>query len=87
MADSLDGKRTASEAYRMSHKGSLIKLMSDSISMTSDYHYDPFCDSMNPGIGALNMMDFAKTVSCFYVKITQQFIEIYKQLEVTCNDR
>ena len=42
MADSLDGKRTVSEAYRMSHKGSL---MSDSLSMTRDYLYDPFCEA------------------------------------------
>ena len=41
MAESLGGKRAASDEYRMSLKGSR---MSGSLSMACDYHYDPFCE-------------------------------------------
>ena len=41
MAESLDGKRTAGDKYQKSLQG---PRMSDSLSMTSDYHYDPFCE-------------------------------------------
>ena len=41
MAESLDGKYAASDDYRRSFHGSR---MSDSLSMASDYYYDPFCE-------------------------------------------
>ena len=41
MAESLDGKHAASDDYRRSFHGSR---MSDSLSMASDYYYDPFCE-------------------------------------------
>ena len=41
MAESLAGKEATSDEYRRSFKDSR---MSDSLSMASDYHYDPFCE-------------------------------------------
>ena len=41
MAECLDGKRATGVKYQKSLQG---PRMSDSSSMTSDYHYDPFCE-------------------------------------------
>ena len=41
MSESLDGKHATSDAYHRSFQGSR---MSDSLSMASDYYYDPFCE-------------------------------------------
>ena len=41
MAESLDGRHASSNEYRRSLQGSI---MSDSLRMASDYHFDPFCE-------------------------------------------